>query len=107
MYWFLVKRWYFDLIYNSFVFILLSFFYRIIFKLIDRGLVEWFGPLGVVKLISKFAAIFSTFQIGFIYNYIFVILFSTVVIITMNFSYLVFSPILILYFIIFIIIIVV
>lgn len=86
------------------MFTLLSFFYRIIFKLIDRGLIEVFGPLGITRLVNKLATVFSAFQIGFIYNYIFVILFSTVIVIAVNFSYFFFSQVLVLYFISFAII---
>ena len=79
IYWFLVKKWYFDLIYNNlFVFRLLSAFYSLTFKLVDRGFIEFFGPLTVVRSISKLSAVFSLIQTGFIYNYIFVMLLGTV-----------------------------
>lgn len=72
---FLAKKWYFDLLYNNiFVFNLLSSFYLLTFKIIDRGLIELFGPLSFVRLINKSSIIFSSFQTGFLYNYIFVVL---------------------------------
>lgn len=74
-YFFLAKKWYFDLLYNNiFVFNLLSSFYLLTFKIIDRGLIELFGPLSFVRLINKSSIIFSSFQTGFLYNYIFVVL---------------------------------
>jgi NADH-ubiquinone oxidoreductase chain 5 len=74
-YFFLVKKWYFDLVYNNlFVFKLLTFFYLTTFKVIDRGLIEFFGPLSIVRLINHFSSLFSFFQTGFLYNYIFIVL---------------------------------
>jgi NADH-ubiquinone oxidoreductase chain 5 len=85
-YFFLVKKWYFDLVYNNlFVFNLLSAFYTITFKTIDRGLIEFFGPLSIVRLINKISLIFSFMQTGFIYNYIFVILLSVIFIFSILF----------------------
>lgn len=74
-YKFLSKKWYFDLIYNNiFVFNLLNLFYIVTFKLIDRGLIEFFGPLSLVRFTNKVSSVFSSIQTGFIYNYIFVVL---------------------------------
>jgi len=85
-YFFLVKKWYFDLVYNNlFVFNLLSAFYTITFKTIDRGLIEFFGPLSIVRLVNKISLIFSFMHTGFIYNYIFVILLSVIFIFSILF----------------------
>lgn len=79
-YFFLAKKWYFDLIYNNiFVFNLLKGFYALTFKLVDRGLIEFFGPLSLVRVIGKFSAIFSYFQTGFLYNYIFIMLLGIII----------------------------
>lgn len=75
IYFFLYKKWYFDLIYNNlFVFPLLSSFYTLTFKLIDRGWVEFFGPLTIVRFTNKLSSLLSSFQTGFIYNYVFIML---------------------------------
>lgn len=80
IYFFLVKKWYFDLIYNNiFVYGLLKSFYNVTFKLIDRGLIEFFGPLSIVRVINRFSVLFSFFQTGFLYNYIFVMLIGIVI----------------------------
>lgn len=80
VYNFLVKKWYFDLIYNNlFVFNLLRSFYELTFKLIDRGLIEFFGPLTIVRFTNKVSAAFSFFQTGFLYNYIFVMLLGIII----------------------------
>lgn len=80
VYFFLVKKWYFDLIYNNvFVYKLLGGFYNLTFKLVDRGLIELFGPLSIVRLVSKFSILFSYFQTGFLYNYIFIMLIGIII----------------------------
>ena len=80
VYFFLVKKWYFDLIYNNvFVFRLLNSFYNLTFKLVDRGVIEFFGPLSIVRLVAKLSAVFSFFQTGFLYNYIFIMLLGVIV----------------------------
>lgn len=80
IYFFLVKKWYFDLIYNNvFVYSLLRSFYNVTFKLIDRGIIEFFGPLSIVRIINRFSELFSFFQTGFLYNYIFVMLIGIVI----------------------------
>jgi len=80
IYFFLVKKWYFDLVYNNvFVYKLLSSFYNLTFKLIDRGLIEMFGPLSIVRLINKLSVVFSFFQTGLLYNYIFIMLLGIIV----------------------------
>jgi NADH-ubiquinone oxidoreductase chain 5 len=75
VYSFLIKKWYFDLLYNNFfIYNLFYFFYNITFKLIDRGLIEYFGPLSVVRLLQNASFNLSSFQSGLMYNYIFLIL---------------------------------
>lgn len=72
---------------------LLGSFYQITFKLIDRGLIEIGGPLGITRLINKLTVTFSALHIGFIYSYIFIILFSATLLIAINFFYVIFSPV--------------
>lgn len=80
VYFFLAKKWYFDLLYNNiFVFNLLRSFYLLTFKIIDRGLIEFIGPLSLVRLVNRSSIIFSFFQTGFLYNYIFVVLLGIII----------------------------
>jgi hypothetical protein len=80
IYFFLMKKWYFDLIYNNvFIFNILNLSYTLTFKLIDRGFIEFFGPLSIIRLVNRLSASFSSFQTGFLYNYIFVILLGIIV----------------------------
>jgi len=37
--------------------------------LLDRGLIEYFGPLGVSRLINSLSILISSLQSGYIYNY--------------------------------------
>ena len=86
VYRFLSKKWYFDLVYNNlFVFNLLKSFYSLTFKVIDRGLVEFFGPLSLVRLTSSFSVFFSRVQTGFMYHYIFVFLLGIIFFVGLSF----------------------
>jgi NADH-ubiquinone oxidoreductase chain 5 len=74
-YTFFIKKWYFDNIYNKFI--VNTFFYigyHISFKLLDRGLFELIGPLGLVRLISNLIKKISNLQSGLIYHYIFIMI---------------------------------
>jgi NADH-ubiquinone oxidoreductase chain 5 len=79
IYHFINQKWYFDLVYNNFIIkSILSFSYKITFKLIDRGIIEYFGPFGIINFISKSTLLISRFQSGYIYHYIFVIILSLI-----------------------------
>jgi NADH-ubiquinone oxidoreductase chain 5 len=72
IYSFFSKKWYFDNIYNTYIVNnILSFGYHISFKLIDRGLIELIGPLGITRGLSTIIDKTSKFQSGLIYHYIF------------------------------------
>jgi proton-translocating NADH-quinone oxidoreductase chain L len=86
IYNFLIKKWYFDLLYNQ----IFSKFYFIIsykntFKLIDRGLLEYFGPTGIVKVTSKLSKYITSLYSGFLYQYIFFSLSSFFILSCFNF----------------------
>jgi NADH-ubiquinone oxidoreductase chain 5 len=75
LYSFFSKKWYFDLIYNTFIVrTILNFGYNISFKFIDRGLIELIGPLGIVRILSVFIKRVSLLQSGYIYHYTFIII---------------------------------
>nr|YP_010041752.1 NADH dehydrogenase subunit 5 [Cyanophora sudae]QPB15039.1 NADH dehydrogenase subunit 5 [Cyanophora sudae] len=79
IYTFLNKRWYFDKIYNEFVALpFISMGYAITFKLIDRGLLEMFGPVGIINKFSKFSQNLSNIQSGFVYHYLFIMLMGVI-----------------------------
>ena len=72
---FLNKKWFFDKVYNEFATqSALSFGYHISYKVIDRGIIELLGPMGLSNLVSKKAKSLHKLQTGFIYHYAFLML---------------------------------
>lgn len=70
IYIFFNRKWFFDLIYNHYILNkFLDFGYSVSFKLIDKGVLEWLGPLGVSKLVYRFSISITSLQTGIIYNY--------------------------------------
>ena len=67
---------YFDIIYNK---IIVKYFFVLSYnnlKYIDRGLLELFGPLGLVRFINFLINKYNFVQTGFLYNYIFIFVLS-------------------------------
>jgi NADH-ubiquinone oxidoreductase chain 5 len=76
-YSFFVKKWYFDVIYNYYIVkSILYFGYNISFKLIDRGIIEYLGPLGITRFLSVFSKNISKIQTGLLYHYALTIIFG-------------------------------
>nr|YP_010555050.1 NADH dehydrogenase subunit 5 [Kappaphycus malesianus]UYR20471.1 NADH dehydrogenase subunit 5 [Kappaphycus malesianus] len=66
------KKWFIDVLYNRFlIFPLLNFGYNTTFKALDRGFIEFSGPLGASMFISNWSKIISRFQSGLLTHYIF------------------------------------
>lgn len=71
IYNFLIKKWYFDIVYNKFIVyntLSVGFF---TFKDIDRGIIEIVGPLGLVRFINNFINKINKLQTSYVYNYVF------------------------------------
>ena len=80
IYRFFNKKWYFDLIYNRiFVKVILNFGYFITFKMLDRGLIEFIGPTGIVRIIKNNENYYRNHISGYIFKYVFFIIISTIV----------------------------
>ena len=74
LYNFLVKKWYFDELYEN-IFIKSSKMTGLfLWKFFDVKLIDGFGPDGISKLVKKFSLKANKFQSGFIYQYAFVML---------------------------------
>ena len=74
---FLNKKWFFDKIYNEYlVQSILNISYRVSYKIIDRGIIEVFGPLGLTVIISKKANNLYKLQSGLLYHYTLIVLIS-------------------------------
>jgi NADH-ubiquinone oxidoreductase chain 5 len=70
VYVFFNKRWLFDLFYSEFFARpFLRFGYFITFRLLDRGLIEWVGPYGLVKIVNLISQKVAALGSGYIYHY--------------------------------------
>jgi NADH-ubiquinone oxidoreductase chain 5 len=70
IYNFLNKKWFFDKIINEYITQnCLKFGYRVCYKIIDRGIIEILGPLGLSKVILKKSKYLYYFQSGYIFHY--------------------------------------
>jgi NADH-ubiquinone oxidoreductase chain 5 len=75
LYTFLNRKWFFDKVYNEFVSQeVLSIGYNTTYKLVDRGLFEFLGPLGITRTVWENGRLFTGMQTGFVYHYTFVML---------------------------------
>ena len=63
----------------------LHFGYHISFKLIDRGILELFGPLGITRSLALITKKVSRFQSGLIYHYVFLMILGLTFIILLFF----------------------
>lgn len=72
VYTFFSRKWYFDRFYNQFVTQnLLAFGYNVTYQIIDRGVIELFGPFGVSNSISSFSKSMKFIQSGNVFHYLF------------------------------------
>ena len=79
LYLFFNKKWYFDRIYNQFFsqnFLNLS--YSFSYKTFDRGILEYFGPLGVIREINSIINYFKLYYSGNIFHVLLLLFFSLI-----------------------------
>ena len=70
IYNFFNKKWFFDKVYNEYIsqfFFTMS--YTVTYKIVDRGIIEVFGPMGLSSIITRKAAYISKLQTGYLYHY--------------------------------------
>jgi len=85
LYTFLNKKWFFDKVYNEYLTqSLFKFSFNTSYKLIDRGIIEIFGPMGLTNLISKRALTLRQLQSGYLYHYTFIILIVCTLLLCIN-----------------------
>jgi proton-translocating NADH-quinone oxidoreductase chain L len=72
IYFFFNKKWYFDRIYNTMITKnILYFGYFFPYKEIDRGILELFGPYGIINVLNDFTMSLKKYQSGNIFHYLF------------------------------------
>lgn len=82
------KKWYFDTVYNNYVVLpALSFGNNYTFKNLDRGLIELFGPTGLVRFWLGFSSLFRNLQSGFIFNYVFFMVIAVVLLLLSRYAF--------------------
>jgi len=71
LYTFLLKKWYIDKVYNSFIVTRLTYFsYSYTYKDLDRGVLEFFGPSTITNNFFKVSSLFSSLQKGIFHIYL-------------------------------------
>ena len=74
-YYFLNRKWFIDKIYTEYcVQNFFKFSYSTSYKIIDRGIVEIFGPTGFCNIALKIGSSFHIVQSNFIYHYTLIVL---------------------------------
>jgi proton-translocating NADH-quinone oxidoreductase chain L len=81
LYNFFNKKWYLDRFYNEFVSqLFLNYSYQFSYKDIDRGLLEIFGPSGIINILSLIKNKIKFIQSGNIFHYLLFFLVSIIII---------------------------
>jgi NADH-ubiquinone oxidoreductase chain 5 len=82
---FLNKKWFFDKIINEHITQnFLKFGYRVCYKIIDRGIIEVLGPLGLTKIVLQKSKYLYYFQSGHIFHYTLLFLISSTVLLSIR-----------------------
>lgn len=85
---FFTKKWFFDKFYNVLVSVnLLKFSYNVMFRVLDRGVIEWLGPYGLKELFLLLSSKVSKFNSGYLYHYFLVMFVFIVLFCLYNFVY--------------------
>ena len=101
---FLNKKWYFDKIYNEFINqYVLKISYNYTYKMMDKGLIELFGPYGLINFFSFLSLKIIKIQTGYIYHYSLLMFISLIFLISLlffsfySFIYIIFFVLIIIY----------
>lgn len=98
IYNFFNKKFFFDKIYNEiFSQFFFKFSYSVSYKLLDRGLFELIGPLGLSLNSLKFSKLIKKLKTNFMYNFLIIIIINLLIILSIiNFFEFLYFPIMIL-----------
>lgn len=70
-YIFLSMKWFFDFLVKKFMIEkIFKFSYFIVYKRIEKGIFEIYGPFGLVFIIQNYVQLYSKIQNGFLFNYL-------------------------------------
>ena len=82
IYNFLNKKWFFDKVYNEYIGqFFFKFGYNVSYKIIDRGIFEIFGPMGLSGSVLKGSSVLSKLQTGYLYHITLIMLIGSTVLI--------------------------
>lgn len=71
IYTFFNKKWFFDRIYNQVLSQnILQVAYKYTYQIFDRGILEYFGPVGILKLLNSVFFNINKYQNGLTYSYL-------------------------------------
>ena len=83
VYTFFNSAWQFNYVINSFlVFNILNFAHLVTYRVIDRGLLEIIGPIGISGLLIRLTQNISNLQSGMVFNYVLIMIIFTVLFIS-------------------------
>jgi len=92
IYVFFNKKWFFDRLQNELILSpLLKMGYSTTYKIIDKGVIEFFGPSGIIKLTLNLSKQVSLFQSGKINQYAFLMFVLLMVCISFSLFLIVFN----------------
>ena len=75
LYNFFNKKWFFDKVYNEYISqVFFTISYSVTYKILDRGIIEIFGPMGLSSVSTLSASYLSRLQTGYFYHYTLLIL---------------------------------
>jgi proton-translocating NADH-quinone oxidoreductase chain L len=76
---FLNKKWFFDKVYYELINQnILQISYNVTYKLIDKGIIEFFGPFGLLFIFSNWSNKLIKIQTGYIFHYSLIIFLSLI-----------------------------
>ena len=88
VYTFFNSAWQFNYVINSFiVFNIMNFAHLVTYRVIDRGVLEVAGPYGASRLLIRLTQNISNFQSGMVFNYVLIMIISTVLLISAQRSF--------------------
>ena len=92
VYNFLNKKWFFDKVYNEYVGqFFFKFGYNVSYKIIDRGIIEMFGPMGLSQAIAGKAFYVKKLQTNYLYHATFLVLVSSTLLLGIRQFWLIFG----------------